>query len=820
MSRERDPALDAAQRIADGESVDFDALEHSDPQLARGLKRLAAMAQALQPDAPAGETWGPLRQLEPIGAGAFGEVFRAFDPTLDRTVALKLRRGDAAGALPSGRDFIAEARRLARVRHPHVLAVHGAGHHDGRAGIWTDWIDGETLAHRIERAGPFEPAQMLRVATDLAAALRAVHDAGLVHADVKASNAMLDRDGRVILMDFGAGFERSDEGYVQTTGTPRYLAPEVRAGKAATSAVDVYALGVLWHRAACGDYPAEDAVSAAVKPAALRPLIRQMLDPEPVRRPTAAALEDALARVADAPRRRARQFALGAVIAGLAAVAAVSWLGYRRAEALRLEAVAARDQAVATSRFLTELLEAPSPDERGRDVKVAELLDAADRRARGADELAPGVRASLLYTVGASNLALNRLRAGDEALTEAARVGDEDAGLDPDLALRIRLAQSDARARRDHRDQAEAVLAAAAADPRWHGDVVATARIALQRGDNLLTAGRIDEAAAILTPALRDTPGLDPRTRVLAGWNLGLLYNKQGRHADAERELRETLVEADALGRSARMRSIWIRNELANSLNQQGKLADAEAVYREVVAASLDAWGERNLGSLGMRSNLSIALRDQGKFAEAEALQREMLQLATELDGADGRSAMTVRSALAVTLHESGRDADALPLFEENLPLLEREIGPKHPQTLIDSFNRVETLNALGRHADALAAGRALHPLMVEVTGPDHPFTLETEDAIGYALTSLGDAVQAEPMHRRTLELKTKMMGADTPYTLMSQEYLARALLGLGRRDEALAQLGPLVDARTRVLGADHPRTKTARDLLATANKR
>ena len=88
MSRERDPALDAAQRIADGQAPDLDALEATDPTLARGLRRLALMAQALQPDAPAGATWGPLQQLEPIGSGSFGEVFRAFDPALDRVVAL------------------------------------------------------------------------------------------------------------------------------------------------------------------------------------------------------------------------------------------------------------------------------------------------------------------------------------------------------------------------------------------------------------------------------------------------------------------------------------------------------------------------------------------------------------------------------------------------------------------------------------------------------------------------------------------------------------------------------------------------------------
>ena len=810
----RDPALDAAQRIADGQPPELDALEASDPALARGLRRLAAMAQALQPDTPAGATWGPLQQLEPIGAGSFGEVFRAFDPTLDRVVALKLRRTDAGGPMVSGRDFVAEARRLARVRHPNVLAVHGAGYHDGRAGIWTDWIDGETLSARIDRDGAFDAAATLRIARELAAALRAVHEAGLVHGDIKASNAMLDRNGHAVLMDFGAGFERSEEGSRMTTGTPRYLAPEVHAGQPATSAIDLYALGVLLHRVASGGYP-DERVSTTVAPVALRRLVQRLLEPDPARRPTAVALEAELARIADAPRRRARSVALAAVFLGLAGVALVSALAYRRAEGLRREAETARDQAEAGNAFLTSLLEAPAPEMQGRKVTVAELLDAADRRARAATDLPAPVRASLLYTIGASNRALNRLRAGDAALAEALALAQQTPGFDPALELRIRLAQSDIRGRRGNAEEAMQLIDAAATDPRWASDPVASAEIALARGGNLLLAGELKAAAELITPALRDTPGLSPDTRVLVGWHLGQLYNALGRHADAERVLGETLVEADRQGRSGQVQAIWLRNERANALNQLGRFADAEAEYRAALAASDEAYGPRTRSTVAFGGNLSIAIRDQGRTEEAEKLQRELLALATELDGADSRMALGMRSNLAVTLHESGRDAEALAEYDTLVPAVEREYGPKQAQTLIDTFNRVEILNALGRHAEALAAGEALRPRMVDFAGPDHPFTLETEDAIGNALTALGRAAEAEPLHRRTVELKTAMLGAQSPYTLLAQEYLARALFALGRRDEARELAQAVLAGREAALGPQHRRTQQARELLA-----
>ena len=815
MSGGRDPALDAAQRIADGQAPELDALEASDPALARGLRRLAAMAQALQPDTPAGATWGPLQQLEPIGAGSFGEVFRAFDPTLDRIVALKLRRTDAGGPMVSGRDFVAEARRLARVRHPNVLAVHGAGYHDGRAGIWTDWIDGETLSARIDREGACDAAATLRIARELAAALRAVHDAGLVHGDIKAGNAMLDRNGHALLMDFGAGFERSDEGTRMTTGTPRYLAPEVAAGEPATSAVDTYALGVLLHRVATGAYPDSAQPDPRLRPRPLRALVARMLDPRPDRRPDAAAVQAELQRIEQAPQRRARQLALAAVMAGLAGIALVSTLAYRRAEVLRLEAETARDQAEAGNAFLTELLEAPAPEMQGRTVTVAELLDAADRRARAATDLSAPVRASLLYTIGASNNALGRMRAADTALEEALALAAQDAGIDPGLVLRIRLAQADVRSRRGRIEEGMQLIDVAATDPRWSGDPVASAEIALMRGGILLMAGDLKGAAALITPALRDTPGLPPDTRASVGWHLGQLYNAQGRYADAERVLREALADTDGQGRRGQVRAIWVRNELANALSQLGRPADAEVVYREVLAASDEAYGPRTRSTVAFGGNLSIAIRDQGRTDEAEKLQRELLALATELDGADSRMALGMRSNLAVTLHESGRDAEALAEYDTLVPAVEREYGPKQAQTLIDTFNRVEILNSVGRHAEALAAGEALRPRMVDFAGPDHPFTLETEDAIGNALTALGRAAEAEPLHRRTVELKAAMLGAQSPYTLLAQEYLARALLALGRRDEARELAQVVLAGREAALGPQHKRTQQARELLA-----
>lgn len=294
------PLEEAARAITDGRPVDWEALEQTHPDLKGSIGRLrqlqtladAALVsssgsrpESLSQDGPAGLfRWGPLRALERIGEGSFGEVFRAFDPVLRREVALKLRRKRSRRATEY-LSHLEEARRLARVRHPNVLTVYGVEVHDGRAGIWTDFIHGRTLEDRLRTEGPLPAADLASIVLDLCRAVAAVHAAGLVHGDIKAANVMLERDGRLVLMDFGAGSairrtpRRADSGPLSaetaeaspgedsdpadrpartvTVGTPLVMAPELLQGGEGTVRSDLYAVGVLCYRLASGRYPIE-----------------------------------------------------------------------------------------------------------------------------------------------------------------------------------------------------------------------------------------------------------------------------------------------------------------------------------------------------------------------------------------------------------------------------------------------------------------------------------------------------------------------------------------------------------------------------------
>jgi hypothetical protein len=293
--------------------------------------------------------WGALQVRHLIGAGSFGEVYEAWDPTLHREVALKLRSPET-GTL----RWLDEARNLARVRHPNVLTVHGADVSDGRAGIWTERVLGRTLEEELVTSGPFPEAEVLRIGRDIASALAAVHAAGLIHGDVKTSNIMLedgDAPRRAVLVDFGSADRQpgDDDVPAYAMGTPLTMAPEVLDGKSASPGADVYGLGATLYRLLTGRYPVEGASIEALRTAhrsherarvrahapqasqRLTRAIERALEPDPAQRwPTARSFGKALEDAADPTQRiRTRATAIGAGVAALAAVTFLAFLVLR-----------------------------------------------------------------------------------------------------------------------------------------------------------------------------------------------------------------------------------------------------------------------------------------------------------------------------------------------------------------------------------------------------------------------------------------------------------------------------------------------------------
>ena len=337
-----DKAVRIAARIADGSAIDWEAAASPDTTpVDRGLiDQLRAISDiATAHRTPSDDhdgsappaTWNSLTILSSVGKGRFGEVFVAWDPRLHRRVALKLLYATSS-SLASPTRAIDEARLLARVRHQNVLTVHGAEYIGDSVGIWTEFIEGRTLEQLLTERGRLDPDEVTAIAADLAQALGAVHDAGLLHRDIKAQNVMRETGGRIVLMDFGAGhdLELSPARDGDYTGTPLYLAPEVLAGGAASQASDIYALGVLLFHLLTGSHPATGRTLEDVRAAHRAGHVKQLSDvrsdvPDELRR----TIEKSLA--ADPAERFATAHDLSAALAP-AAPAAVARARWSRAQ--------------------------------------------------------------------------------------------------------------------------------------------------------------------------------------------------------------------------------------------------------------------------------------------------------------------------------------------------------------------------------------------------------------------------------------------------------------------------------------------------------
>jgi hypothetical protein len=295
---EDDHLLALARAIDDEAPIDWHAVEDSVPgegskavlselRVLHGLARVARDPDGVmttpapvnelargEPPEPTG-SWGALTVFEEIGRGAFSRVYRARD-SLGRDVALKVFRDPTDSA-----RLLDEGRRLTRVRHDNVVVVHGAAQVNGQVGLWMELIRGRTLEDELKTRGAFSAQEARLIGLDLCRALAAVHQAGLVHRDVKAQNVMREQGGRIVLMDFGAGTEAEAADQRDVAGTPMYLAPEVFDGQPASRLSDIYSLGVLLYHLVTGSYPLSGSSRFEIQRAHAERRIKRLRDARP-----------------------------------------------------------------------------------------------------------------------------------------------------------------------------------------------------------------------------------------------------------------------------------------------------------------------------------------------------------------------------------------------------------------------------------------------------------------------------------------------------------------------------------------------------------
>jgi serine/threonine protein kinase len=234
---------------------------------------------------PSGTRLGPYEIVAAIGAGGMGEVYKARDTRLDRAVAIKILPENLASDPQFRERFHREARAISQLAHPHICTLYDVGDSNGAAFLVMEYLEGETLEHRLKR-GALPLEQALQIATQLADALSLAHRHGIIHRDVKPGNVMLMKSGAKLL-DFGlaktgvAGATVTRWSTLPTTpanltaqgtilGTFQYMAPEQLEGRDADARSDVWALGAVLYEMVTGVRPFTGDTAVAIIGAILR----------------------------------------------------------------------------------------------------------------------------------------------------------------------------------------------------------------------------------------------------------------------------------------------------------------------------------------------------------------------------------------------------------------------------------------------------------------------------------------------------------------------------------------------------------------------
>lgn len=733
---------------------------------------LAQLLKALVPEVAAsgphkGLVIGRYVVLEPIGAGALGEVFAAWDTTLQRTVALKwlypsVREADR----PQQRErLILEARALAKVQHPNVVAVHdieAQGSHD--VIVMELVANAKSLRGTMSEGRPWK--DVLPVFLDAARGLIAAHAAGVIHRDFKPDNVLVDASGRVRVADFGlarSGAHGLDAASKRSTlsGTPAYLAPERWQGADATELSDQFSFCAALYECLGGKLPFDEkdparrveqmkagAAPLSSVPSAISQVVLRGLAFEPSQRwPSMAALSSALFTASHRPDRIRAGLALAAVVT-LALGSAVLAI---RQSAGRCDDVAAPIDAAWTAA-------------RKETIRSAFLAT----RHPGAAELTPRVIAA------ADAVAANLSSLRRTACEATSKQGESEAA----LALR------DGCLQRRVADFTALVTVFEAADSK----MVERAIGALEQ---LPSAKECLDVAAL---AAMDPL---PTSRVLVDAARQKVSSVRAlRLAGKTKDSGALAVEAVTEARAAAWRPL-----IAEALNESGSTAERLQKFDDSRANYLEAL------NLALASNdLPEAFNAAVDLAYLDGVNGARLQAAEawvavskgliEPAGLKGTASATrVLNAIGIIFVRSNRHEEAVKTFAELAKDLEA-LGLKNTVGYARALaNANGALRETGRPDEALALSKESLAIMEAVLSPNHPDVSTATNNIGSALADLKKYDEAEPYFRRTVDIRTTLLGPDSP-TLATPLYnLGELALRRGDGETALEQYG-----RARVL--------------------
>lgn len=779
---------------------------------------------------PRGTAVGRYLVLERLGTGGMGVVYAAYDPELDRRIALKLLRSKALGldADKARAHLLHEAQAMARVSHPNVVPVYDVGTFRGQVFLAMELVDAQTLRQWLKEA-PRPWRQVRDVLLQAGRGLAAAHAAGIIHGDVKPENILVGKDGRVRVTDFGlartATVTQGDDGSPRLSGgTPAYMAPEQFLHEGYADALtDQFSFCAALHEALYGERPfagetveqlREEVTAGRVRPSprgtGVPPWLRRVtlrgLSTRPEERhPSLAALLAALQADPAARIQRRLRFGGGVLLLLLCAVGVTHLV---TSHASRVCEGAERELSIAwgpeqQSAVKSAFLGTGKPFAAAAWMSVQQTLDAYG--AAWATTRTAACKATRVRGEQPEAVMAQRMRCLDLRLAELAALTRLFAEADAELVEHAPRAVKSLTPLAACSDGA--VLASHGPAP-IHPEARRRAerlREALARARALKAAGRYAQAAALLEPVAWEVEEAGERQDAAdALLLLAELRDRAGDYAGAESAVFDALWAAEA-GRNdeAAARAWTLAVRIAGELREQ--YADAER-WRQRAEAAIERLG----GDAVLRARLAFHVGgmrySQGRFAEAAEQYEAAIPPLERAFGPESLEVADVRIDLGSARLAQGNPDEALRLLERALEDVRRAVGPHHPEVarVLLELARARWQRHELKKAETLA--REALELLEHALGPEHP-------QVGNALNLLGAAVQyqaeasdeALPLFERALRIAEKSDGTESSYVAVLISNYANALTLAGRHEEAMARFTQALKTMERKLGPEHP---------------
>jgi tetratricopeptide (TPR) repeat protein len=835
---------------ATDETLDGDATG-DEPARARGSGRV---------EPARGDTIGRYVVLGRVGAGGMGVVYAAYDPELDRKIALKILHTSQAGSGGSVR-LLREAQALARLGHPNVVAVHDVGQTSDGIFIAMEFVEGRTLGAWLAHA-PRTQTEILHAFAQVGRGLCAAHDKGLVHRDLKPDNVMLGDDGRARVMDFGlarravasepASAEVDAEDSVtrptrgaleaditrhdSVLGTPAYMAPEQHTGGDVGPAADQFAFCVALYEALYRERPfagdtlaslAFSVCSGEVRPPPphsgvptwLRRVLLRGLGTDPgARWPSLAALCGALER--DPTRRRRRAFAFGGVLVAVVGIGAAPSILRARAAA-----ECEREGAAIASTWT---------DERAQTIASAFAALGSSRAEETWDRVEPRLGAWVADWAHARTRVCLEARVSDTRAAESRDMAN--ACLDAERAWLAETLDTLGTPDLELVDRAVEVVAEHAPASECT-DVAALLRRPTAPAD----ASTREEVEALRSElsgavAVRELGRLEPsRARIEAVVERAEALAYAPLHAEALYELGKSESDADEHDRAA---STLRRAFLLAGANRHDEVAlDAAISLARVTGqeqAKLDAtleWAETakmfaarlgvsdDLAGAAAASAMGIAHGTRGDYEAAIAEMERVLEIHERVLGAEHPSLATALSNLGGLHARRGARDEAIAMFRRGLDIAETTLGPDHPDvaTLLNGLGSAQM--ARGDLDDALVTLRRALEIREARFGPKNGLVAMTMHNIANVHLMADDLDDALASYERALEIKKNVYGQRHPTVASTLANIGVVHQYAGRPEPAIAAYRQSLEIQLEVMGPDHADTATSYGNLGNVYK-